>query len=64
MSSTLKGKPKSKVALKPLYTRVFGHQDEFVKQEVKRSKKPKLSEGALYRELIDLGIAVYKSKNK
>lgn len=61
MGSTLKGKPRNTVALKVLYTRVAIHQDEFVKKEVKGSKG-KLSEGGLYRELIDLGIAVYKNK--
>ncbi len=60
MRSPLKGKPKNKVALKPLYTRVFIHQDDYVKVEVKKSKGA-MSEGELYRELIDLGINSRKS---
>lgn len=61
MISPLKGKPKNKVAWPRLNTRVFPHQDEYVKKEVKRSKG-KVSEGEVYRTLIDEAIIIRKKK--
>lgn len=59
MTSPLKGKPKNLVAWPRLNTRVFPHQDEYVKKEAKRSK---ISEGELFRELVDIGIKYRKKK--
>lgn len=61
MQSTLKGKPKNKVAWPRLNTRVFPHQAEYVKEHVERSEGT-ISEGGLYRELIDIGIKNRKKK--
>jgi len=44
-------------------TRIREDQQEFLKSEVKKSKGV-LSEGSLTRELLDLGIEVYKNKKK
>jgi hypothetical protein len=60
MQSTLKGKPKNKVAWPRVNTRVFPHQAEYVKLQVEKSAGA-VSEGEVYRQLIDLGI---KSKKK
>lgn len=58
---SLKGKPKNKVAWPRLNTRVFPHQEEYVKTEARKSRG-KISEGEIYRELLDLGIKVRKAK--
>lgn len=52
---------KERVAMPRLNTRIHLHQEEYVKNEVKRSKGA-LGEGELYRELIDLGIKVRRAK--
>jgi len=64
MTSPLKGKPKNTEPYPRLNTRVFSHQEEYVKSEVKKSKKTNkpISEGELYRELIDIGIISRKKK--
>jgi hypothetical protein len=61
MSSTLKGKPRNAVAWPRLHTRVFPHQEAYVKAEVKKSRK-KISEGEVYRALIDEAINNRKKK--
>ena len=42
-------------------TRIFGHQDAFIKNEVKKSKGVK-SEGEIHRELLDEAIKNRKAK--
>lgn len=44
-------------------TRIREDQQEFLKDEVKKSKGA-LSEGSLTREILDLGIEVYKNNKK
>lgn len=62
MKSTLKGKPKNEVAWPRLSTRVFPHQNEYVKKEAKRLKG-KVSEGEIWRSLLDEAINSRKEKS-
>lgn len=51
---------------KPMHrfnTRIREDQQAFLKDEVKKSKGA-LSEGSLTREILDLGIEVYKNNKK
>lgn len=56
-------KKSTKEPMHRVNTRIFKHQDLFIKKEVKKSKG-ELGEGDVHRELLDLGIEVYKTKNK
>lgn len=52
--------------VKPMHrfnTKIRENQRDFIKGEVKKSKGA-LSEGEIARELLDLGIEVYKNKKK
>lgn len=42
-------------------TRIFEHQNQFIKDQVKKSRG-NTSEGDIHRELLDLGIKAYKAK--
>lgn len=61
MHSPLKGKPRNKVPWPRLHTRVFPHQEAYVEAKVKKAKG-KISEGEVYRELIDKGINSEKAE--
>lgn len=52
---------KKREVLHRVNTRIFGHQDAFIKAEAKRSKGT-LSEGDVHRELLEEAITNRKNK--
>ena len=61
MTLIRRGKNKGKGLSHRVNTRIFAHQDEFIKKEAKRSKGEK-SEGDIHRELLDEAINSRNSK--
>lgn len=54
-------KTKDKTALSRLNTRIFSHQSDFIKKEVKKSKGT-LTDGDVIREMLDEAITNRKQK--